>query len=375
MTASSNDPAAPPGPAPSGAPAPSQAPSEAQPLEITGSRLFGAWLGDMGVSLGFTTYQAGRLFLVGVAPDGRLSVFQRALPRCMGMAAHRGSLYVATLYELFRFEDALTAGADPEGYDRVYLPQVGYITGDVDIHDVAVDASGRPVFANTLFSCLATVSESHSFVPLWRPPFISRLAAEDRCHLNGVALREGAPAYATAVAETDLAEGWREHRHGGGVVIDVEAGEVVGRGLSMPHSPRWYRGRLWLHDSGSGYFGWLDPARGHFEPMTFCPGYLRGLAFVGDHAVVGLSRPRGNRTFSGLDLDGNLARYKAEPRCGVYVIDIRSGDVVHTLSIEGPVQELYDVCVLPETRRPKLIGFHSAEVRRMVSIGPQPERP
>ena len=101
------------------------------------------------------------------------------------------------------------------------MPQVGYVTGDLDIHDLAVDGSsaegsgapaggGRLVFVNTLFSCLATVSEKQSFLPLWRPPFVSKLAAEDRCHLNGLAMRGGKPAWVTAVSESDVADGWRE---------------------------------------------------------------------------------------------------------------------------------------------------------------------
>jgi hypothetical protein len=50
----------------------------------------------------------------------------------------------------------------------LYVLQVGSTTGDLDIHDVAVDANGRVIFINTLFGCLSTTSEKHSFVPLWR---------------------------------------------------------------------------------------------------------------------------------------------------------------------------------------------------------------
>ena len=55
---------------------------------------------------------------------------------------------------------------------------------------------------NTLFSCLAAASPTHTFRPLWRPPFVSRLAPEDRCHLNGLALRDGEPRYVT-IPESD----------------------------------------------------------------------------------------------------------------------------------------------------------------------------
>jgi uncharacterized protein (TIGR03032 family) len=280
---------------------------------------------------------------------------------------------MTTLYQLWRFENALPpGGTSSDGFDRVFVPQVAYTTGEVDIHDLTVDRGGRLVFANTLFSCLATPSETHSFLPLWQPPFVSRLAAEDRCHLNGVAMRDGRPAYVTCASQSDVAGGWRDRRHDGGVVVDVAANAVVATGLSMPHSPRWYRDRLWLLCAGTGHLGYLDLATGRFERLVFCPGYLRGLAFAGDFAVVGSSKARENRTFQGLELDANLAAHDAEPRCGLYVIDLRSGDLVHFVRMEGIVGELYDVVVLPGVRRPKAVGVVDDEIQRTISIGPSP---
>lgn len=215
------------------------------------------------------------------------------------------ALILSTLNQLWTFRNALAPGQTYKGYDRLYVPRVGYVTGDLDIHDVAVDAEGRIVFVNTLFSCLATVSRTHSFRPLWHPPFVSRLAPEDRCHLNGMAMQDGRPRYVTAISRSDAPESWRDRRADGGVVIDVESGEVVSAGLSMPHSPRVHDGTLWLLDSGTGRLGRVDPATGRFEPVVFCPGYLRGLAFHGGHAIVGLSKPR-TGSFSGLALDDAL---------------------------------------------------------------------
>ncbi len=253
----------------------------------------------------------------------------------------------------------------------MYAPKVGYVTGDLDIHDVSIDASGRPVFVNTLFGCLATVSDRHSFIPLWKPPFLSKLAAEDRCHLNGLAMEHGRPKYVTSVCQSDVADGWRDRRRDGGCVMDVTTNETLVTGLSMPHSPRVYRDKLWLLDSGTGFFRTVDRTAGKFEPIAFCPGYLRGLSFVGDYAVIGSSLQRENRTFQGLALDDNLKSREAEPRCGLYVIDLRTGDLVHWVRIEGVVRELYDVVVLPQTRRPMALGFKSDEVCRTVSIGPE----
>ena len=340
------------------------------PFEVVSSSGFGRWLAEQKVSLAFTTYQAGKLFLLGHQPDGRLSIFERSYNRCMGLCTDpeaRG-LWMSSLYQVWRFEDALS-GQLYQGHDRLYVPQVGYTTGDLDVHDIAVDASGGVVFVNTRFGCLARISERFSFTPLWRPPFISELVAEDRCHLNGLAMAEGRPRYVTAVSESDRADGWRDRRADGGCVIDVETDEVVLRGLSMPHSPRFHRGKLWLLNSGSGHFGRVDLARGAFEPLTFCPGYARGLAFFGDHAIVGLSRPRENRTFRGLALDDNLQSRGVEARCGLLVVDLRGGDVVQWLWLQGAVAELYDVAVLSGVRRPMALGFKSEEILTTLTVG------
>jgi uncharacterized protein (TIGR03032 family) len=185
-------------------------------------------------------------------------------------------------------------------------------------------------------------------------------------------MADGVPRYVTAVSQSDVGDGWRDQRRNGGVVVDVQKNEVVLEGLSMPHSPRLYRDRLWLLESGSGHFGYVDLSRGRLEQVFFCPGYGRGLSFVDDYAVVGLSAARQNGTFSGLALDENLQAKRAQARCGLSIIDLRSGDAVHWVRIAGVVEELYDVAVLPEIRRPMAIGLQSDEIRRVISMTPGP---
>src|SRR5262245_60305576 len=220
------------------------APPEEPWLQVSCSRHFPAWLADQNVSLAFSTYQTGKLFLLGRNPEGGLAVFERTLTRSMGLWADGQTLWLSTEYQIWRFENALRPGESYQGHDRLYVPRVGYTTGDLDVHDVAVDGAGRLIFVATHFNCLATLSPRYSFRPLWRPPFVSKLAAEDRCHLNGLALAGGRPSHVSAVAPSDVADGWRDRRRDGGVVLEISSGRTVVSGLSMPHSPRVYRDQL-----------------------------------------------------------------------------------------------------------------------------------
>lgn len=375
-------------------------------LNAIGSRYFLDWLQQQRCSLAFTTYQTGKLFLAGrksvsgagvptSESDQALSIFERTYNHCMGMCASPDgrTLWLSSRYQIWRMEQApanavpyrpvegtTTEGDDANqppqwvgrGYDVAYIPRVGYTTGHIDVHDMAIDADGQVIFVNTMFGCLATLSERANFKPLWRPPFLSALVPEDRCHLNGLAMRDGRPAFVTVVSRSDVADGWRDKRHDGGCVLDVATGETVCAGLSMPHSPRWYRDRLWVLNSGTGEFGAVDLATGHFEPIAFCPGYLRGLSFHGDYAIATLSKPR-HLTFQGLALNDRLTQKGAEPQCGLQIIDLRTGSISEWLRLDGTlVTELYDSVVLPGVRQPMAVGFKNTEIERLIFVDDDP---
>ncbi len=341
-------------------------------LEITTSRQFTSWLSETNSSLCFTTYQAGKVYMLGTKPEGGLAVFERTLERCMGLAFTHDSFYVSSLYQVWKFQNFLRPGErDAKGFDTCYVPQQSHVTGDIDIHDMAIGPDGKLTFVNTLFGCIAQLSDNASFNVVWEPSFLSGLVAEDRCHLNGMAMGPDGPAYATAIAKTDVADGWRDKRADGGIVMDIAQNEIIATGLSMPHSPRLKDGILYLLNSGTGEFGTLDPKTGKFEAIAFCPGYARGLTFVGDHAVIGLSLPRDNKTFQGLPLDDLLEEKGGTARCGLVVVDLKSGDVVHWVRIEGFVTELFDVAGMPGVQNASFIGFKSDEIRRVVKIGDQ----
>ena len=334
---------------------------------------FGDWLAGQEVSLAFTSSLENRLFLIGIREDGRLSVVEEGFDRCMGMAAVGiDTLYLVLRFQIWRLENILPPGHCAEGgYDRFYLPQMGYTTGRVNMHDVAVDGLGRLVFVNTAFDCLAQVDEHDNFLPLWRPHFLSALplALGDCCHLNGVAIKDGQIAYATCFSQSATPGGWREHKLDGGAVVDVMADDTILTGLCMPHSPRFYHDRLWLAESGTGRLGWVDVERERFEPVAYAPGYLRGLSFVGNFAVVGSSKPRHGDFFDGLPLQERLDRGREAACHGLFVVNLSTGDVEHWLRLEGGRGEVYDVLALPGVRQPKAAGVHSSEAQKMVTVG------
>jgi uncharacterized protein (TIGR03032 family) len=340
---------------------------EAAQREVTmaGSPGLHDWLAQQHISLAFTTYQTNRLFLVGCKEQGGLAVNERLFDKPMGLYADAGSLYMACRYQIWQLENRLAAGETRRDWDRLYVPSLAHTTGDLNVHDVVLDKDGRLVFVNTDFSCLAVLRPGFSFEPVWQPRFIGKLVAEDRCHLNGLAMVDGAAAYVTACSSTDTPAGWRDHRTNGGVVVHVPSNEIVASGLSMPHSPRWHQGKLWLLNSGTGELGFLDGAR--FEPAAFCPGFVRGLAFHGDYALVGLSKLR-SKSFAGLGLETRLAELGHESQCGLMVVDLNTGKVVHGLQIDGVVEELFDVVVLPGVRRPGALGFQDDDIDRLVSF-------
>jgi uncharacterized protein (TIGR03032 family) len=339
-------------------------PNVLEPASISCSRGLSAWLRSNHVALALSSYQTGRLYLIGVRPDGRINFHEVGIGRAMGLWGDAQRLILATENQLVRFENILAPNQRAGEADKHYVPRVSHTTGDLDIHDIVVLETGVIVFANTLYSCLSTLNNVHSFGVYWKPPFISKIAAEDRCHLNGIAVRDGKPAFVTATSRCDVVGGWRDRRDQGGCVIDVEKNKVITEKLSMPHSPRWHDGKLWVLNSGTGNLGTVNFKTGAFEPRVFLPGFVRGLAFHNNHAIIGLSLPR-DGSFKGLQLDAELAKREADPWCGVQIINLSSGDVVDWIRFENTITEMLDVCVLPGVGLPSATAPTSPEINTL----------
>lgn len=311
-------------------------------------------LGELGCSLLVSTYQAGKLLTIGTTEKGLHFSFHN-FDRAMGVAASPRRMALGAKGRIWFHEvkDDIARRLPPAGqFDRCYLARSAMVTGSIHCHEIVWDRDDELWVVNTLFSCLATLHPQYNFVPRWRPPFISELTGEDRCHLNGLAMRDGVPAYVTMMAETNEAAAWRPLKKSSGIVMDISSQEVVARGMAMPHSPRWSEGNLWVLNSGQGSLETVELATGARTVIEKFPGYTRGLAFCGSYAFVGLSRIRETAVFGDVPIAANPEGLK----CGVGVVDLSSGRTIATLEFESGVEEIFDVQVLSNTLCPAICG-------------------
>jgi uncharacterized protein (TIGR03032 family) len=339
---------------------------DAVPFRSVSTPSFPDLLWRLGISLVVSTYQSSRLILVRAANATTLNTHFRTFRSPMGVAIANGRLAVGTECQVweYRNQPAVAPKVEPAGtHDACYVPRKIHVTGDIRVHEIAFAADALWI-VNTRFSALCTLDDASSFVPRWRPPFVTHLAAEDRCHLNGMAVVDGRVRYVTALGATNSAGGWREGKATGGLLLDVDSGERVLSGLSMPHSPRRHDDRFFILESGRGSLATADLATGRVETIAELPGFTRGLAFAGPFAFVGLSQVRETNVFGGLP----LTERATERQCGVYVVDLRRGQVVAFLRFEGDVREIFDIQVLHGTRYPELLELSSPLVSSSFTI-------
>lgn len=307
-------------------------------------------------SLAVSTYQAGKLVLLR-ADGNAINTHFRTFHRPMGMAADNERLALGTFMEIAEYRNMPAVAPrlhQPPRHDAVYLARRGHITGAIDIHEMAWDGDGDLWFVNTLFSCLCTLDTKSSFVPRWRPSFVSHYAPEDRCHLNGLAMRDGKPRYVTSLGNANTPEGWREHKRNGGHLIDIENGgeRIICKDLSMPHSPRWYRDNLWVLESGRGALLKVDPQTGAREDVARVPGFARGLDFLGPLAFIGLSQLRASNPFTDIPITDD----NADRQSGVWAMNIETGKTVAFLKFTGGVEEIFAVQALQGALFPEILN-------------------
>lgn len=332
-------------------------------LQCTYSDDFPILLTQLGISLAISTYQAGKVILVWAESEvikTRCHPFQKP----MGIAVQQGQLTVGDQNTIWFYQndpDSIPHIETEDDVSAFYLPRHSHVTGDINIHEMAWGHHDLWI-VNTKYSTLYTLDSAQHYTPHWRPNFVTALSPEDRCHLNGLAMVNGLPKYVTALGETDTAGGWRDNKRDGGILMDVETNQVLARGLSMPHSPRLYGDKLWVLESGNGKLGWFDPsglAHGKqayqtIETVTQVPGFTRGLDFAGPYAFIGLSQVRESAVFSGIP----LVESNQERECGVWVVNIQTGQTVAFLRFESDIQEIFAVQVL-STRFPEMVAWRN----------------
>jgi uncharacterized protein (TIGR03032 family) len=333
-------------------------PEKMRTVRFVASPGFAPLLAQLGSSLLVSTYHAGKVVTIGTH-NGELVIEFHNFELAMGMALHPRQLAVGARHDIWflQAQPELAATIEPAGrYDACLLTRRSIHTGTIHGHEMAFCGEELWV-ANTLFSCLCTLDERFHFVPRWKPKFISELRGpEDRCHLNGLTRSADGSRiqYVTCLGATNDPQGWRANKASGGVLLDVATSEIVAQGFAMPHSPRLHDGRLYVLDSGCGALQTVDERSGARTTVETFPGYARGMALLGPWAFVGLSRIRETAVFGGVP----IAEKRDELRCGVAVVDLRSGRTVATLEFAEGVEELFDVQVCPGVRCLAMRGPH-----------------
>lgn len=343
----------------------------ADPFHLELNNDFRQWLEAEGISLALTTYEAGKLIVIGPGIKGGTIVTERNFERCMATFVEGDNIWITTQYQIWQIENGLDQGQYFDGqWDRVYLPRMSYVTGDVDVHDIMRANDGHLYGVITGYNCIARIThdEKGSFSPHWKPPFISQIIGEDRCHLNGLSLENGELAYVSMIGKSNEKNGWRAHKNDGGFIMDIRNNAVIAQGLSMPHTPRLHDSALWFLEAGKGYVCRIDKTTRDVERVSWRPGFLRGLTFYKNYAFVCSSAPRDN-TFKGLPLDEELKTRGTDPRCALDIIDLNTMELAYSVQITGSVKEIYDVAVLEDCKQPLLHGILGDEMRKIVVLG------
>lgn len=320
---------------------------------------------EINSTLLISTYQAGRLIAIGSLDGEKLTQIPFSFTKPMGVAIQDAKLAVATLDEIH----FLSSKGDlherkkmnAKEFDRFYVHRATYNTNRLDIHDIEF-GKGSLWGINTAFSCLCKFDVNYSFVPKWKPNFISELVPEDRCHLNGLAMKDDIPKYVTALSQTDNKQGWRENMMGSGVLMEVPSGDIILENLAMPHSPRIIDGDLYVLESGSGKLLKVNPENKTSEVIYNFNRFIRGLAYKDGVMFIGASKIREtSKTFNGLDVKEN------SKHAGIIAFDLKEKSILGTIDYLTTVDEIFDVQLLENCRKPAIINKDDDRIKEVIT--------
>jgi uncharacterized protein (TIGR03032 family) len=319
-----------------------------------------ALLQELNCTIALSTFQAGKVIFLSAEDEDTLLQLPRTFPKPMGIALKGDKMAIACLDEVLVLANSPALAAHYPGrkntYDALFMPRTTYHTGQIDIHDLGWGLAGQLLAINTSFSCIIQIDDNFSFTPIWKPPFISHLANDDRCHLNGMAIADGQPMYVSALGISDTPQGWRPEATDGGIVIDVDTGEMIATGLPMPHSPRLFDGELYLLLSATGDLIKMDVLTGTYEVIVRLDGFVRGLCRHDNYAFVGISKIRKNPSAF-----GKLKIPEKEVAPGIAVIHLPTGVLAGEVHYHSSLKEIYDVQIIPGYKRPGILNTQKPE--------------
>jgi len=323
-------------------------------------------LNRLNCTIAISTYQAGKIVFLSAKNDEELIQLPRTFNKAMGITLQGDKMAIATKDEVIILVNsqglAQSYPKQPGVYDGLFMPQAVYYTGQIDIHDLHWGDEGLWA-VNTSFSCLVLINEEYHFMPKWKPAFISNLASEDRCHLNGMAIIDGKPKYVTTFGNGDSPQSWRENITKTGMVIDIGSGEEILTNLPMPHSPRFYDGKLYLLLSATGEVICAEPEKGRYEVVSDLSGFVRGMAKYSDYLFIGLSRLRKNSsTFKHLSIADKALN------AGIKILHLPTGGYVGEIKYQSTVDEIYDVQIIPDIKRPGILNTYRDDYKKGLSV-------
>ncbi|NCO02473.1 MAG: TIGR03032 family protein [Epsilonproteobacteria bacterium] len=357
---------------------------------------FAKILKALNISLAVTSYQSARLILV--RSDGEtIDTNLKAFPRPMGIYADENHITLGTFNQVLEFKraddilESIKNGsldntgnfstkvlekdkekmqelkeqrdeeiAEVRKADALYLPRASLTTGMINIHDIAWGDEGLWV-VNSTFSCLSTLSPDNSFVARWKPKFISKLVPEDRCHLNGMAMLNGKPKYVTTFNMEDSRDSWSEGRIDYGTLIDIDTDEILIEGMIMPHSPKVYKGEVYVCESGLGVVWRYNPITKEKAQVVKLQGFTRGLYFYGGVMFVGLSQVRASE----IKTPSPISTMYDETYAGVWMINLEDNTEIGHIKFDGDVDQIYDIAIIPDSTMPELLNVNSSLTRHI----------
>ena len=324
---------------------------------------------QLNCSIAISTYQAGKVVFISSKDENSLIQLPRNFEKAMGIAEDitNDKIAIACKDEVivFRNSDDLAKfyPKAPNKYDALYLPRNTFHTGAIDIHDLNFGNNGELYAVNTLFSTIVKIDDNYNFTPYWTPFFIDKIASEDRCHLNGMAMENGKPKYATAFNNGNSPQSWRNKVTESGIIIDVENNTIIAEGLAMPHTPRIFNGELYVLLSATGELVKINKETGTYEVIIKLDGFVRGMSFHKDYLFIGLSKLRKSSS-----IFGKLPFAEKANEAGIVVVHLPTKSVSGKITYLTSLEEIYDVHILADKTRPNILNTLTNDHKNGLSI-------